>query len=110
MAFTLQRKLELAGILSQVQPQLQRLHIVEKPKERHLLRNVALVGSAIAAGAIVAVVVFRSRRCRDGAVAGAGADAQARSPEHETPHAEPDWEGPATDAVAPRDIAIPGPA
>jgi hypothetical protein len=98
MAFTLQRKLELAGILSQVQPQLQRLHIVEKPKERHLLRNVALVGSAIAAGAIVAVVVFRSRRCRDRAVAGAGADAQAG------------WEGPATDAVAPRDVAIPGPA
>jgi len=36
MALTLQRKLELAGDVSRVQPLLQRLHIVEKPKSATL--------------------------------------------------------------------------
>jgi hypothetical protein len=69
MALTLQRKLELAGDLSKVQPLLQRLHIVEKPKKRHRLRNVVLVGSTIAAGTVIAVVVCRRRGCCKGAVA-----------------------------------------
>jgi hypothetical protein len=112
MALTFQRTLELAGVLSKVQPQLQRLHLVEKPKpkKRHLLRNVVLVGSTIAAGAVVAGVVCRRRGCCKGAAAGNGGDAQASSPEQNTPDAEPDREGPATDADGPRDIGAPGPA
>jgi hypothetical protein len=70
MVLTLGRRLELVGALSKVQPQLQRLHIVEKPKKRHLLRNVTVVGSTIAAGTIVAVAVFRRRGRRIGDVAG----------------------------------------
>ena len=34
VALTLQRKLELAGDLAKVQPLLQRLHLMEKPKKR----------------------------------------------------------------------------
>jgi hypothetical protein len=108
MALTLQRTLELGGALSKVQPQLQRLHIVKKPKKRHLLRNVALVGSTLAVGAVVAVVVLRGRSCRTKAVAGDGQGTQARG--QETPEAEPDWEGLPIDVDAPHDIAIPVPA
>ena len=88
MALTLQRKLELAGDLSRVQPLLQRLHILEKPKKRHRVRNVILVSSAIGAGAVVLAVVCRRRGCRNGAVAGDGGYAQAGSPTQDTPDAE----------------------
>jgi hypothetical protein len=87
MALTLQRKLELAGALSKVQPQLQRLHLVEKPKKRHLVRNAILVGSAIAACAVVAVAVCRRRGCCSGAVVASRGDAQAGSPEQNAPDA-----------------------
>ena len=49
MALTVQRKLELAGDLARVQPLLQRLHLVEKPKKRFGGRNVILVSGVIAA-------------------------------------------------------------
>jgi hypothetical protein len=104
MALTLQKKLELAGALSKVQPQLQRLHIVEKPKQRHVLRNVILIGSTIAVGAVVAVAVCRRRACCGGAVAGNAGDAKASSPEQGTPEAEPHWDGPAIDADGSDDI------
>jgi hypothetical protein len=111
MALTFQRTLELSGVLSKVKPQLERLHLVEKSKKRHLLRNVVLVGSTIAAGAVVAVVVCRRRGCCNGAAAGNGGDAQASSPEQDTPPTpSPDSEGPATDADGSQDIGDPGPA
>lgn len=80
MALTQRRKLELAGDLSRVLPLLQRLHIVEKPKERHIVRNVIFVSGTIAA-AVVAIVYCRRQGCCSGAVvAGNGGDAQAGSP------------------------------
>ena len=42
MALTLQKKLELAGALSKVQPQLQRLHLLPEPKKSHRKRNILL--------------------------------------------------------------------
>ena len=88
MALTLQRKLELAGDLAKVQPMLQRLHLVEKPKKRHRVRNVMVVTSAIGAGAVVAVVLCSRRCCRNGDVAGNGGYEQASSPVEETPPPE----------------------
>ena len=79
MALTLQNKLELAGELAKVQPLLQRLHIVEKPKKRYGVRNVVLVSSVIAAVAVV-VAVLRRRRRLDVAVADVSADPLAESP------------------------------
>jgi hypothetical protein len=61
MALTLQRKLELAGALSKVQPQLQRLHLLPEPKKRHRKRNAILIGSAIALAAVVAAGAVRRR-------------------------------------------------
>jgi hypothetical protein len=89
MAITLQKKLELAGALSKVQPQLQRLHLLRKPKKRHRLRNVVLVGSAIAASAAVAVVVLRRRGDCNDATAWNGGEAQDSSPKQDTPDIEP---------------------
>jgi hypothetical protein len=83
-----QRTLELAGVLSKVQPQLQRLHLVETPKKRHLVRNVVLVGSTIAAGAVIAGVVCGRRGCCSGVAVGNGADAQSSSPEQNAPDPE----------------------
>jgi len=90
MALTLQKKLELAGDLAKVQPLLQRLHLVEKPKQRHRVRNVILVTSAIGAVAVVVVAVRRSRCCRNGDVARNEGFEQAGSPAEETtpPEAE----------------------
>lgn len=88
MALTLQRKLELAGDLSKVQPLLQRLHILEKPKKRHRVRNVILVSSAIGAGAVVLVVMSRRRSCHNSAVVGNGGYAQTGSPAQDTPDTE----------------------
>ncbi len=86
MALSLQKKLELAGHLANVAPLLQRLHLVEQPKQRHRLRNVILVGTLIVAAA--AVVAMSSRRCRpgepavgDGGAAGAGPAAEETPPE-----------------------------
>lgn len=107
MALTLQSGLELAGGLPKVQPQLQRLHIVEKPKKRHVLRNAVFVGSTIAGGAFVAVFVCRRRGWCSGAVAGDEGDAQASVPEQEPSDVAPDWEGQATDGNEPRDIDAP---
>ena len=72
MAFTLQRKLELAGDLAKVQPLLHRLHILEKPKKRHYLRNVVIVCSAIGAGAVVAIMARRRRGDHNAIVGGSG--------------------------------------
>ena len=88
MALTLQRKLELAGDLAKVQPMLQRLHLVEKPKQRHRVRNVILVTGAIGAVTAVVVAVCRSRCCQNGDVAGNGGHEQAGSPAEETPPPE----------------------
>ena len=90
MALTLQKKLELAGDLAKVQPLLQRLHLVEKPKQRHRVRKVILVTSAIGAVAVVVIAMRRSRCCRNGDVAGNGGFEQASSPTEETspPEAE----------------------
>jgi len=88
MALTLQRKLELAGDLAKVQPMLQRLHLVEKPKKRHHVRNVILVTSAIGAGAGVVVAVCRHRCCCNGDVARNEGFEQAGSPAEETPPPE----------------------
>ena len=82
MALAVQRKLELAGDLAKVQPLLQRLHIVEKPKKRFGGRNVILVSSVIGAVivAVAAVAVRRRLRRLNGAVAGDRDDPQADSP------------------------------
>ena len=64
MAPTLQRKLELAGALSKVQPALRRLHLVP-PKKRHRLRNTFLLMSV---GVAVAVVVAAALRRRGGGI------------------------------------------
>jgi hypothetical protein len=86
MALTLQRKLELAGDLSKVQPLLQRLHLVEKPRKRHRVQNVMLVCGAIGAGAVVAVVASRRcRGCRNDAVAGSGGSTHVNSPAADIP-------------------------
>ena len=67
MALTLQRKLELAGALSKVQPQLQRLHLLPQPKKSHRRRNILLGGVAIAVAFVVAAGVLRRRGgSRDG--------------------------------------------
>ena len=82
MALSLQRKLELAGDLAKVQPLLQRLHLVEKPKQSHRLRNGILVGALIAA--VAAVALAMSRRCRpEASAAGDGDDAVVGSPAEE---------------------------
>ncbi len=109
MAITLQRKLELAGALSKVQPQLQRLHLLPKPTKRHRLRNVVLVGCAIAASAAVAVVVLRRRGGHNDGMAWNGEEAQESSPTQDTPENEPDSEGPAIDADGPQDNKARGP-
>jgi hypothetical protein len=85
MALSLQRKLELAGDLAKVQPLLQRLHLVEKPRQRHRLRNVILVGALIAAVAAVALAL--SNRCSrpDGSAVGDGDDAGAGSAAEQAP-------------------------
>ena len=85
MALTLQRKLELAGDLARVQPMLQRLHLVEKPKRRHRVRNVILVTGAIGAVTAVVVAVCCSRCCQNGDVAGNGGYEHARPQTEETP-------------------------
>jgi hypothetical protein len=88
MALALQKKLELAGDLSRVQPLLQRLHLMEKPKKRHRLRNVMLVLSALGAGAVVAVVASRCcRGCRNDAVADSGVSAEPNSTTADIPAA-----------------------
>jgi hypothetical protein len=89
MALTLQRKLELAGDLAKVQPMLQRLHLVEKPRKRRHVRNVILVGSAVGAGAVALILMRRRRGCDDCAMAGNGAHMRADPPTQDTPHAEP---------------------
>jgi hypothetical protein len=72
----------LAGDLAKVQPLLQRLHLVEKPKKRFGGRNVVLVISAIGAVALaLAAVAMRSRlRDPDAAAAAGEDDLQAKSP------------------------------
>lgn len=109
MAFTLQRKLELAGALSKVQPELQRLHLLRKRKKKHRLRNVILAGSgAIAVGAIVAVVVFRRRGCCNDAVAGNGGEAQFSPPEQATTYGD-DREGMASGADGHQEVGTDDP-
>jgi hypothetical protein len=85
LAVTLQKKLELAGDLAKVQPLLQRLRIVEKPKERHGVRNVVLVSGVIGAVTLaLAVVAVLRRRARLDAVIADEADyARADSPNGE---------------------------
>ena len=84
MALSLQKKLELAGDLAKVQPLLQRLHLIEQPKQSHRLRSVILVGALI--GAVAAVAFALSNRCcrPDGSAVGDGDDAGAGSAAEET--------------------------
>ena len=99
MAITFQRSPELAGVLSKVRPQVERLHLVEKPTpKRHLRRKVILVGSTIAIGALVAGVVCGRRSCWKDAAAGNEDDRQTSSPEQYPLEAEPDGADTATDA------------
>ena len=86
MALSLQKKLELAGDLAKVQPLLQRLHLVEKPKQRHRVRNVILVSSAISA-VVILVAVARGRRacCDDNAGVGESFSENAGSSSPEAP-------------------------
>jgi len=81
VALTVQRKLELAGDLAKVQPLLQRLHLLEKPKKRFGGRDVILV-SVIGFVALVLAAVAVRRRLRplDGVVVGDGDEPQADSP------------------------------
>lgn len=80
MALTLQRKLELAGDLAKVQPLLQRLHLMEKPKKRFGGR-VVLVSGVIGAitVSLAAVAVLRRRGRLAGDLVGDGDDSQADS-------------------------------
>ena len=89
MALTLQRKLELAGALSKVQPQLQRLHLLPEPKKSHRLRNAILFGSAaIAVAAVVTAAVVRRRGgCKD-ALLDSDGEAQFSSWEQDMPEDE----------------------
>ena len=85
MALSLQRKLELAGDLAKVQPLLQRLHLMEQPKQSHRLRNVLLVGALVGAIAAVALAMS-SRRCRpDEAAVEDGVDAETGPTDEEAP-------------------------
>jgi len=86
MALSLQKKLELAGDLAKVQPLLQRLHLLEKPKKRHRVRNVILVSGAIGA-VVLLVAVARGRRacCADTAGVVESGSEQAGSPSPEAP-------------------------
>jgi pimeloyl-ACP methyl ester carboxylesterase len=84
MALTLQKKLELAGDLARVLPLLRLLHILEKPKERHGVRNFVLVSSAIGVGAVASVAVLRRRGRLNGAVADDSDYSQADSPNEES--------------------------
>ena len=79
-ALTLQKKLELAGYLSRVQPLMQLLHRLEKPKARHGVRSVFLVSSVIGVGVVAGVVVLRRRRRPNGAVTDDSDYSQADSP------------------------------
>ncbi len=70
MGLSLQKKLELAGALSKVQPELQRLHLVRKPKKRRGLRTAVIATCAFAVGtAVAAVIVLRRRALQDDAFA-----------------------------------------
>jgi hypothetical protein len=104
MAITLQRKLELAGALSKVQPQLIRLHLLRKAKRRHRLRNGVLIGGTVAACAVVAVAVLRRRACRNDAKDWNGGDTEASSPTQRAPDIRPDSEGLTTNAAGPQDV------
>jgi hypothetical protein len=64
LALTIQKKLELAGDLAKVQPLLQRLHLVEKPKKRFGGRTVILVSGVVGAIAIALAAVSVRRRRR----------------------------------------------
>jgi hypothetical protein len=85
---------------------LQRLGIVERPRKRHLLRNVVVAGT-IAASAFVAGAVWWRRDRRSGAEADDRGDAEASSPEPQTPDAEVERDAAATDAEIPQDVATP---
>ena len=90
MALTLQRKLELAGALSKVQPQLQRLHLLPEPKKRHRKRNAILIGSAIALAAVVAAGVLRRRGGSDDGLPAMDGELWTGFPEPDALAAEPD--------------------
>ena len=90
MALTLQRKLELAGALSKVQPQLQRLHLLPEPKKRHQKRNAILIVSAIALAAVVAAGVLRRRGGSDDGLPEMDGELWTGFPEPDAFAAEPD--------------------
>ncbi len=92
MGLTLQRKLELAGDLARVQPFLQRLHLVEKPKERHPVRNAILVISAIVAVGAAVAVVLRRLDCQRSADTGSEESGQTDLPSESSPETQFDFE------------------
>ena len=85
MALTLQRKLELAGALAKVQPELQRLHLLPARKKSHRLRNAILVGSVVVVGAALAAGVLRRRSAGDEALPDVEHDLDIENfPEHDS--------------------------
>ena len=89
MAITLQRKLELAGALSKVQPELRRLHLVP-PKKRHRLRNAILLVSVVLAVGAVSAAVLRRRGGGVDPIPESDAEAQTAFPEMELADFEPE--------------------
>jgi hypothetical protein len=83
MALTPQKKLELAGDLARVQPLLQLLRRLEKPKHRHGVRSVILV--SIGVGALAAIAVLRRRGRLNDAVTDDSDYSQADSPNEDAP-------------------------
>jgi hypothetical protein len=109
VALTFRRRFELAWVFSKVVSNLQRRHVLKKPKKRHLRRNVVVLGSAVAAGVVVAGVVCGRHGRSRGASPGNGAGAPPDAPEVPTPAAEPDRADPPTGTDGPPDIEPPGP-
>jgi hypothetical protein len=109
MALKFRKWLELAWRLAKVESLLQRLHLVQRPKQRFLLRNVVLAGSMFAGAAVGAgVVCGRRSRSRGGSTAN-GTGGSADAPEEQTPATEHDRARAPSDADAPPDIGPCGP-
>jgi hypothetical protein len=90
MPLTLQKKLELAGALSKVQPQLQRLHLLPPPKKSHRRRNAILIASAAIVAVVVAAGLLRRRGGSDDGLPEFDWDTQASFLEQDALAGEPD--------------------